>query len=123
MKKKSISLFDYIYTTSTTGLFVLPSGPIPFNPVELLSSYRFLEIIEEMEAFFDLIIFDSPPVLLFADAQIVSSIADGTIFVVPKAQVKKNEVQESKKLLDQVKTNIVDIIYNRDDNKRTDYYS
>jgi Mrp family chromosome partitioning ATPase len=61
--------------------------------------------------------------LLFADAQIVSSIADGTIFVVPKAQVKKNEVQESKKLLDQVKTNIVDIIYNRDDNKRTDYYS
>lgn len=117
-KKK---LADVIFRTHSDGLYVLTSGPIPPNPAELLSSGRMSEINEEMLEFFDLIVFDMPPLLAVTDAQVMASKADGTIFVVPTGQVNKDQVKKSAQLLKNVNANVLGAILNRID-KTDDYY-
>ncbi len=75
-------------------LYVLPAGPVPENPSELLSSERFRSLLCEMRSNFDYILLDSPPALLFADAKILSSYADAYVLVVqasrtPRADLRK----------------------------------
>lgn len=61
---------------------VLPSGPLPPSPSELLSSPRMAELLEQLSQSYDVVIVDSPPVLGLADAPMLAAIADGTVFVV-----------------------------------------
>lgn len=61
---------------------LLPSGPPPPSPAELLSSPRMAALLEEASAQYDLVVIDSPPVLGLADAPMLAALADGTIFVI-----------------------------------------
>ena len=61
-----------IQETPIVGLFVLPSGPLPPNPAELLSSKSFDAFLKEMKKDYDIIIFDAPPLLSVSDAQVLS---------------------------------------------------
>jgi len=61
---------------------LLPSGPPPPNPAELLSSPRMAALLEEASSQYDLVVIDCPPVLGLADAPMLAAIADGTVFVV-----------------------------------------
>ena len=76
------------------NLYVLPAGPVPENPSELLSSVRFSTLLCELRLRFEYILIDSPPALLFTDTRIISSAADGYVLVVkasrtPKADLRK----------------------------------
>lgn len=104
---------DVIYRTDIEGLSILTSGVIPPNPAELLASDRMLEIRDEMKTLFDLIIFDSPPILPVTDSQVLASETEGVVFVIPKGRVKIEEVLKAKELLDMSKTNILGAIMNR----------
>ncbi len=64
------------------GFDLLPAGPLPPSPSELLSSPRMAQLLEQLSARYDSIIIDSPPVLGLADSPMLAAIADGTIFVV-----------------------------------------
>lgn len=75
--RKALQTYPYI-----DSLFLLPSGPHPPNPSELLGSKRFIELLDELRENFDYIFIDSPPALLVTDAQLLSSRVDGTILVV-----------------------------------------
>jgi tyrosine-protein kinase Etk/Wzc len=77
-------LGEAIQKTATGQLFVLPTGRIPPNPAELLSSHRFEALIQEVSARFDLILVDTPPLLAVTDAMLVARFA-GVNFLVLRA--------------------------------------
>lgn len=113
---------DTIYRTHTDGLYILTSGAIPPNPAELLASKRMQQIKDEMEDYFDLVIFDLPPVLAVTDAQVMASKVDGTIFVAPKGLVNKDQIIQSRDLLNKVKANVLGAILNRVEKSDDNYY-
>lgn len=113
---------EMVYRTHVEGLYALTSGAIPPNPAELLGSKRMNELMKELEDFFDLIIYDMPPVMAVTDAQIMASKADGTIFVLPKGQATKEEVLKSKELLEMVDANVLGAVFNRVEKSSDSYY-
>jgi len=110
---KSGSIEDYIQTTKMENLFVMTSGPIPPNPAELLSSKRMIQLEQELEAMFDLVIYDTPPLLGFADAQIIAGRVDGVIFVVNHGVATKDDVLRASESLKMVNANVLGAVYNR----------
>jgi capsular exopolysaccharide synthesis family protein len=80
---------DCVHPTQMERLFLLPSGPIPPNPAELLASGRFKDILEEALTRFDHIIVDSPPVLGLADAPMLASITEGTLMVIEAGAIRR----------------------------------
>ena len=90
LAQKEVTLEDSIVETNVKGLFLMPSGPIPPNPVELLDTVRFDEVVKEAESLFDVVVFDTPPCLALVDALVMGRKVDRAIliarsFVVPKA--------------------------------------
>lgn len=118
---RDVELRDLVLRTRAEGLYVLPSGAIPPNPAELLSSNRMQDIEKEMMDAFDLVIFDMPPVLVVTDAQVMAARADGVVFVIPKGQENKDSILKSKDLLEKVKANVLGAVFNKVDAK--DSYS
>jgi capsular exopolysaccharide synthesis family protein len=68
--------------TATANLFVIPAGPIPPSPTEMLSSPRMVEVMREASEVFDVVIIDSAPVLGLADAPMIAAMTEGILFVV-----------------------------------------
>lgn len=122
LTNRSETLEKVVYQTEIEGLYVLTSGVVPPNPSELLNSKRMEEIMSEMEDYFDLIIFDTPPLLAVTDSQVLASKADGVLFIIPKGQVKTGEVLKAKELLEMVKANILGAIFNRVETSSDEYY-
>ena len=122
LTNKETKLQDVVSQTNTAGLYILTSGAIPPNPADLLSSNRMQEVKREMIEYFDMIVFDTPPVLAVTDAQVMATITDGTLFVVPQGQVSKDELMTAKDTLDKVKANVLGAVLNRVDKSNDTYY-
>lgn len=86
---------DQVIPGPTSNLYLLPSGAVPPNPAELLAGTRLVQLMEEARKRFDLIFIDSPPVLTFADAPILSSVCDATIVVIQSSGVFRQTVRRS----------------------------
>lgn len=82
------SLSETVQKTPIDNLYVLTSGPTPPNPAELLSSKAMGDLISEIYEQFSLVIFDSPPLLAVADAQILANQTDGSVLVVLSGKQK-----------------------------------
>jgi capsular exopolysaccharide synthesis family protein len=87
-------LTDVLKRTVVPGLDVLPCGPIPPAPAELLHTAAFASLVEELKKRYDRIIFDSPPIIAVADAPILSAQADGVVFVVKAGATAKDIVKQ-----------------------------
>ena len=109
-------------STAVPGLRLLPSGPLPPNPAELLDSPRMLELIEALKQEADLIVFDSPPALMLADAGIIASKSDGTILVAESGQITQRALREMLRTFENARANIVGIILNKLRVTGGDYY-
>lgn len=98
--------------TGIGKLTILPSGSRVSNPVELLLSSKMKEIVREMKhRYVDrYIIFDTPPVLPFAEAHSIGSVVDGVIFVVREGHTSLTSVKEALGILKE--TNILGVVYN-----------
>lgn len=118
----NIPLQDIIQPTEVDNLYIITSGPVPPNPSELLRSKRINQIINAVKESFDLVIFDTPPVLAVTDAQIVTTKTDGALFVVPKGEVKKEQVRKAAELLDNVRANVLGFVINKVEKNGDDYY-
>ncbi len=81
------------------NLLLLPAGPHPPNPAELIGSKRFVDLLAELKKDFDYIFIDSPPVLLVTDAQILSQHVDGFVMVVRSNKTTKRALQRSLMLM------------------------
>ncbi|MEE9325999.1 MAG: polysaccharide biosynthesis tyrosine autokinase [Cocleimonas sp.] len=89
------------------NLNVITSGPIPPDPVELLSSDKMVELLETASNNYDHIIIDGPPVLGLSDALVIANIADATIFTVEAGKTQKARLLDSLKRLERANANIV----------------
>ena len=110
---KQTEINSSIQETPIVGLFVLPSGPIPPNPTELLSSKTFDDFIEEMKKSYDIIIFDAPPILSVSDAQVLSPHCDGTLLIIHSGVAEKEDVLKAKSVLSTSQAKILGVILNK----------
>lgn len=122
MTQGSSAIDNRLIETNTENLYLMPSGPTPPNPSELLRSQRMQELVKILEDSFDLVIFDMPPVVTVTDAQILSAYVDGTILVIRERATKKQAIIEAKKLLDMVQAKIIGVIYNGKKQDEDSYY-
>lgn len=88
----SENIAECVHPTQVERLFLLPSGPIPPNPAELLASGRFKEILDEVLGKFDHVVIDGPPVLGLADAPMLASSTEGTLMVIEAGAVRRAAV-------------------------------
>ena len=101
---------------------MLPSGKIPPNPSEMLSSKAMVNLIEKLKETYDIVILDSAPLLAVTDAQILSKDVDGTILVTRAGRTKRESVIEAKNLLTKVGANIIGSVLHAVENTRGKYY-
>jgi protein-tyrosine kinase len=92
-----------IYHLEGAGLWFLPAGKPPENPLELIQSGRLLELLEQLMARFDWIIIDSPPILPLADTSVWTRIADGVLLVAREGTTQKRQLQRGLESLNQSK--------------------
>ena len=114
-------LESIIQESEVPNLFYIPSGPVPPNPSELLGSNLFKNMLESVEARFDHILVDSPPVLGFADAIILATCMNGVILAVTGGRTPRETLQRAKEALQQTQTKILGVVINRVDIRRSDY--
>ncbi len=101
---------------------ILTAGSRQVSPTELLNSDAFEKMILSCRKEYDTILIDTPPVLSFADANIVSKVADGMILVVAAHQTKKSMIVEAKKNIDKVGGVLLGVVLTKVKNKKTAHY-
>jgi protein-tyrosine kinase len=119
---KSASLAAAVSDTQEDNLFVLPSGPIPPNPAELMGSKAMAEFMAEAKKEFDIVLFDTPPVLAVADAQILATQCDGTILVLRSGESETEQAVKAKELLQSTNGKILGVVLNHVKLKDSQYY-
>jgi polysaccharide biosynthesis transport protein len=112
---------DCAAPTEVPNLFVIPAGPVPPNPSELLSSERFKAFLASMRDKFDQIILDSPPIGAVTDGTILSTIADGTVLVVRAFVTNKDLARHARRVLSDVGATFAGVVLNAVNLERTDY--
>lgn len=96
--------------TQIPGLWVMPSGPIPPNPAELLGSARMARLLVELEERFDMVLIDTPPILAVTDAAVLAPKAGGVLLVVRAGKVARQQVSRAKEALVSVKAQILGVV-------------
>lgn len=107
-----ITMDEVMITPGMDNLHIITSGAIPPNPAELIESERLMNFIEEAKKEYDIIIFDSTPVLSTADAVILGTKVDGLLIVYRVGAVSRGLLKRSSAQLEQVKCNIIGVILN-----------
>jgi succinoglycan biosynthesis transport protein ExoP len=115
------TLEEALCDTDIKGLQVLPAGPTPPNPPELLDSRAARDIIEHLKSTFDYVIIDAPPALILADAQIVATMADGVLLVVSCQEATRGAVERTYQLMAQSGVKIPGMILNKFTNDQGSY--
>ncbi|MEW4241079.1 CpsD/CapB family tyrosine-protein kinase [Priestia megaterium] len=119
---KQSQLGQAVQSTEVPNLYVLTSGPIPPNPSELLASKQMGEVLAEMKERFDIIIFDTPPILAVADAQILANQVDASLLIVSSSKTEKNAALKAKELLTQAKSKLLGAVLNNRKMEEGNYY-
>ena len=93
-------------------LHIIPVGTIPPNPTELLADKRFNQLIEDVRTKYDYIFIDCPPIDIVADTQIISKIADRTIFIVRAGLLEREMLPELQRMYDEHRFNNMALVLN-----------
>lgn len=89
------TLDQVIRSTGQDGLDVVTSGPVPPSPTELIASEQMEQLVADMTARYDVVIFDSPPILGLADAPLMSALVDGVVFIVESGRARHGSLKAS----------------------------
>ncbi len=95
------------------GLSVLPAGPLPPNPAELLGSRRMRELLDDLAQQADVVLIDSPAVLAVTDAVVLAHMVDGVLLVVESGKTRRGMALEAIARLRQVRSNLIGVVLNR----------
>jgi capsular exopolysaccharide synthesis family protein len=108
--------------TAISNLYVLPSGPLPPTPSELLGSERMNKLIGQLCTLADIVLFDSPPVLAVTDAAVLASHADGVLLVVESGRTPKEEARKALHSLQSVGARVLGTVLTQCKVEGRDYY-
>jgi capsular exopolysaccharide synthesis family protein len=112
---------ENIYRLEGLGLWLLPAGSAPENPLELMQSGKLAQFMEDLSEWFDWVIIDSPPVLPLADTSIWSRLADGILLVTRKGITEKRQLQRGLEALERGKL-LGALVNGSTDAAHSDYY-
>lgn len=115
-------LDTYLQPTETENLWVLTTGPIPPNPAELLDSKRMLDLIERLKERFDMIVFDTPPILPRIDAAVLARRVDGVVLVVDAGHTRRGSALRAKEALAHAGGRLLGVVLNRIEHSGQYYY-
>jgi capsular exopolysaccharide synthesis family protein len=110
-----------IKSTEVPGLFIMPCGPIPPNPAELLHTQAFGELLEKLGERFDRVLLDSPPVGAVADAVVLATRVDGVVMVLKAGKTNRDVAKRTVRALSDVKAPIFGAVLNDVDLQRSKY--
>lgn len=113
---------ENLQNTMVENLRLLSSGPLPPNPSELLGSARMKAIVEELKGLADIVLFDSPPTLVVADAAIMSAHVDGVVLVNDAGRTRSTEARRAAEELRRVRANLLGVVLNRLSSGSRGYY-
>jgi capsular exopolysaccharide synthesis family protein len=94
------------------NLSIVTSGTLPPNPSELLGSKAMEEFIDRLKKDFDIVLFDSPPVIAVTDAAILCSKVDGAFLVISSGTTNRDAINRAKRLLENVQTQVLGAVLN-----------
>jgi polysaccharide biosynthesis transport protein len=104
------------------NLSAIPTGPLPPNPADLLSSHKLADALAELRTRFKFIVIDTPPIMAATDAVILSVQADGVLIVVRSGETPKEAFTRTRDLLVSVKCHLLGVVLNAVDSSAPDYY-
>jgi len=107
--------------TALPNLSVLPSGPIPSNPAELVSSPAMGTLVSELRQRFEHIVLDSPPLLLVTDGILLSTLADGVVLVVESGSTSRGALHRVRQILDRSGAKTLGAVLNKLDDRMDGY--
>ena len=116
------SVEEVLVATETEGLRILPSGPIPPNPVELLASDKMMELCQTLANEADLILYDTPPIVMVSDAPTLASQSDGVLLVIEQGGVSRRLVTEVQDILTRAHTRTIGVVLNKVTRQAGHYY-
>ena len=117
----NIEIDPLIHKLQIPNLSLLPCGPIPPNPAELISSARMKDLLKELAGRYDHILIDSPPMINVTDPVILSTMVDGVILVVHGGKSPRAIVQRARQELLGVGAKIFGVVLNNIDLRREGY--
>jgi succinoglycan biosynthesis transport protein ExoP len=104
---------DVLRPTFEDHVTVLPAGPVPPNPSELLGSKRMASLVADLAERFDVVLIDSPPVLPVSDAMVLTAAVDGVLVVVQAKRTTTKQLDEAIRRLGQVSAPVLGLVLNR----------
>ncbi|PAV31101.1 capsular biosynthesis protein [Virgibacillus profundi] len=116
------TLIEAINQTDVDNLDVISCGPIPPNPAELLASRKMKQVLTEAKMSYDIVIFDTPPVLAVTDAQILANIVDGSLLVVRSKHTEIEAATRAKEALEPASAKLLGTVLNDREKKESNYY-
>lgn len=117
-----VHLEEVVNQTKIDNLFLMTSGRLPADAVGILNSQRMVDLIEEVKHRFDIVFFDSPPILGVSDASVLSSAVDLTIIVVQHRRFPRAMLQRVKQAINNVGGNILGVVLNNVDVRHDQHY-
>jgi len=120
--KQEATLEDAVKATSIPNLHFLPSGKMPRTSVGILDTQRIRTIIQDLRKTYDVVLFDSPPIVGVSDASIISSEVDGVLLVVQYRKYPRNMSTRARRMLENVGAKVVGVVLNNINILRDDYY-
>ncbi len=111
-----------IKKTSVPGLHITPCGNIPSHPAELLGSARMEKFVKLVRQYYDLVLFDAPPVIAMADTLVLAKYTDGVAVIVSADQTKTLGLEKTREMLEANNARIIGVVVNRFNANKV-YYS
>ncbi|HEX3437763.1 MAG TPA: polysaccharide biosynthesis tyrosine autokinase [Pseudacidobacterium sp.] len=118
----SATISDVLQCTVQPNLFVIPAGPVPPHPSELLSSSSMQDLLLKLREEFDHIIVDSPPIISVTDAVLLSAQMDTVLLVIRSGQTTAAHVRRARNLLQSANAGVLGLVVNAADLGSPDYY-
>jgi capsular exopolysaccharide synthesis family protein len=119
---RQTTLKEAVVTTKIPDVDVLPSGPVPPNPSELIDSKAMTHVIEEAKTLYDFVLFDTPPIMAVTDGQLLAHRVDGVILVVSSGKTEIELAIKSKELLQNANAKILGTVLNAKEVRNDNYY-
>jgi capsular exopolysaccharide synthesis family protein len=116
-----ITLAEVVRSTPVEGLSFLAAGTLPPNPAELLGGERMKSTLATLTAAYDLVIFDTPPLLAAADAAVLGTLVDGVVLVIRAGRTERGAAQQATMQLAAVGARVVGAVLNDPDAKAAQY--
>nr|HID12946.1 polysaccharide biosynthesis tyrosine autokinase [Anaerolineae bacterium] len=101
-----------LISVGVDNLWLVPSGPLPPNPADILGSHKMEEVIAALKARADVVLFDAPPVIAVTDAAVLGTKVDGVLLVVCAGRTRREHAQRARELLERVRVRIVGAVLN-----------